>query len=85
MKLLHDTKMCVLVVQEAVVGELKQKHRQIKEKKVLNRDEVYHGALEDILMGMCVKPRISKRDSLIRILFIKRNDDVEIICALDGL
>jgi len=34
------------------VGELKQKHRQIKEKKVLNRDEVYHGALEDILMGV---------------------------------
>ena len=39
-------------MQEAVVGELKQKHRQIKEKKVLNRDEVYHGALEDILMGV---------------------------------
>ena len=34
------------------MGELKQKHRQIKEKKVLNRDEVYHGALEDILMGV---------------------------------
>jgi len=41
-----------VAVQEAVVGELKQKHRQIKEKKVLNRDEVYHGALEDILMGV---------------------------------
>ena len=51
MKLLCYTKTC-LFVQEAVVGELKQKHRQIKEKKVLNRDEVYHGALEDILMGV---------------------------------
>jgi hypothetical protein len=33
------------------VGELKQKQQKIKEKKVLNRDEVYHGALEDILLG----------------------------------
>ena len=38
-------------MQEAVVSELKRKQRQIKEKKVLNRDEVYHGALEDILLG----------------------------------
>jgi hypothetical protein len=38
-------------LQEAVVGELKQKQQKIKEKKVLNRDEVYHGALEDILLG----------------------------------
>lgn len=30
---------------------LKQKAKQIREKKVLNRDEVYHGALEDILLG----------------------------------
>lgn len=41
----------VLILQEAVVSELKRKQRQIKEKKVLNRDEVYHGALEDILLG----------------------------------
>ena len=40
--------------QEAVVGELKQKQRMIKEKKVLNRDEVYHGALEDILLGLSI-------------------------------
>ena len=38
-------------VQEAMVSELKQRNRQIKEKKLLNKDEVYHGALEDILLG----------------------------------
>ena len=34
------------------MNELKRKQRQIKDKKILNRDEVYHGALEDILLGM---------------------------------
>ena len=34
-----------------MVSELKQRSRQIKEKKLLNKDEVYHGALEDILLG----------------------------------
>ena len=42
---------CDVFVQDAVVTELKRKTRQIREKKVLNRDEVYHGALEDILLG----------------------------------
>ena len=40
------------ILQEAVVNELKKRQRQIKDKKILNRDEVYHGALEDILLGM---------------------------------
>ena len=35
----------------AVVKELKNKQRAIREKKVLNREDVYHGALEDILLG----------------------------------
>ena len=30
----------------------KQKQKQIREKKVLKKEEVYHGALEDILLGM---------------------------------
>ena len=34
------------------MNELKKRQRQIKDKKILNRDEVYHGALEDILLGM---------------------------------
>ena len=33
------------------MSELKKRQRQIIEKKVLNRDDVYHGALEDILLG----------------------------------
>ena len=41
----------ISLFQEAVVNELKRKQRQIKDKKILNRDEVYHGALEDILLG----------------------------------
>ena len=36
--------------QETILGELKQKQR-IREKKVLSRDEVCHGTLEDILLG----------------------------------
>ena len=40
--------------QDAVMSELrqKQKQKQIREKKVLKKEEVYHGALEDILLGM---------------------------------
>lgn len=34
-----------------MVSELKTRNRQIKEKKLLGKDEVYHGALEDILLG----------------------------------
>jgi len=34
----------------ASAGEARR-HRQIKEKRMLNRDEVYDGALEDILCG----------------------------------
>lgn len=41
-------------LQEAMVSELKQRNRQIKEKKLLNKDEVYHGALEDILLGKLI-------------------------------
>ena len=35
------------------MSELKSRNRQIKDKKLLNKDEVYHGALEDILLGWC--------------------------------
>ncbi|KAK2180878.1 hypothetical protein NP493_421g02041 [Ridgeia piscesae] len=42
--------------QESVVSELKKRQRQINEKKVLNRDDVYHGALEDILLDLKNEP-----------------------------
>ena len=42
----------VCVWQEAMVSELKNRNREIKEKRrLLKQDEVYHGALEDILLG----------------------------------
>lgn len=44
------------LVQEAMVSELKMRNRQIKEKKLLNKDEVYHGALEDILLDLKNEP-----------------------------
>lgn len=43
-------------VTDAVVTELKNRNRQIKEKKLLNKDEVYHGALEDILLDLKNEP-----------------------------
>ena len=43
---------CMCVWQEAMVSELKNRNREIKEKRrLLKQDEVYHGALEDILLG----------------------------------
>ena len=44
------------------MSELKMRNRQIKEKKIMNKDEVYHGALEDILLG---KKNSRNRDYLI--------------------
>uniref|UniRef100_A0A0L8I509 DAD domain-containing protein n=1 Tax=Octopus bimaculoides TaxID=37653 RepID=A0A0L8I509_OCTBM len=42
---------------EAAAAEgTKTRTRQIKEKKLLNKDEVYHGALEDILLDLKNEP-----------------------------
>ena len=46
-----------------MVSELKQRNRNIKEKKIMNKDEVYHGALEDILLGMIPFPPLLTRDN----------------------
>ena len=36
-----------------MVNELKNRNREIKEKRrLLKQDDMYHGALEDILLGM---------------------------------
>ena len=53
-QLTHIVCVCVSVCvwQEAMVSELKNRNREIKEKRrLLKQDEVYHGALEDILLG----------------------------------
>ncbi|XP_065073581.1 formin-like protein [Ochlerotatus camptorhynchus] len=42
--------------QEAVINELKTKTNSVREKKLLQQDEVYNGALEDILLGLKNEP-----------------------------
>ncbi|XP_017843493.2 formin-like protein isoform X4 [Drosophila busckii] len=47
---------CALSLQEAVINELKTKTHSVREKKLLQQDEVYNGALEDILLGLKSEP-----------------------------
>lgn len=42
--------------QEAVINELKTKSQTVGEKKLLHQDDVYNGALEDILHGLRSEP-----------------------------
>ncbi|XP_076627443.1 formin-like protein isoform X2 [Colletes latitarsis] len=42
--------------QDAVINELKNKTRLVQEKKLMQQDEVYNGALEDILLGLRSEP-----------------------------
>ncbi|XP_028966410.1 formin-like protein [Galendromus occidentalis] len=51
--------------QEAVINELKSRTKQVKEKKKLPQDEVYHGALEDILNNLKSEPYV-RADALRR-------------------
>ncbi|XP_050546800.1 formin-like protein [Daktulosphaira vitifoliae] len=44
------------IQQDAVINELKNKTKMVKEKKLLHQDEVYNGALEDILLGLKNEP-----------------------------
>ncbi|XP_022310132.1 formin-like protein 3 isoform X11 [Crassostrea virginica] len=59
-------------VQEAVVSELKNRNKQIKEKKLL--DEVYHGALEDILLDLKNEPY--RRADAVRRSQRRRNENM---------
>lgn len=43
-------------LQEAVISELKQQTNAIREKKLLQQEDVYNGALEDILLGLKSEP-----------------------------
>ncbi|XP_017128396.1 formin-like protein isoform X3 [Drosophila elegans] len=45
-----------LSLQDAVINELKSKAHSVREKKLLQQDEVYNGALEDILLGLKSEP-----------------------------
>ncbi|OQR72300.1 formin protein-like, partial [Tropilaelaps mercedesae] len=44
--------------QDAVINEIKSRTKQIKEKKLLKQDEVYNGALEDILLNLKHEPYV---------------------------
>lgn len=46
----------IVYCQDAVINELKNKTRLVQEKKLLQQDEVYNGALEDILLGLRSEP-----------------------------
>ncbi|XP_036325577.1 formin-like protein isoform X5 [Rhagoletis pomonella] len=47
---------CGFSLQDAVINELKSKTNSVREKKLLQQDEVYNGALEDILLGLKSEP-----------------------------
>ncbi|XP_060655028.1 formin-like protein isoform X2 [Drosophila nasuta] len=47
---------CALSLQDAVINELKSKAHSVRETKLLQQDEVYNGALEDILLGLKSEP-----------------------------
>ncbi|KAH8379735.1 hypothetical protein KR009_006871 [Drosophila setifemur] len=47
---------CAVSLQDAVINELKSKTHSVREKKLLQQDEVYNGALEDILLGLKSEP-----------------------------
>ncbi|PZC85815.1 hypothetical protein B5X24_HaOG215177 [Helicoverpa armigera] len=52
----NKTKIMQKKQQEAVINELKTKSQAVGEKKLLHQDEVYNGALEDILHGLRSEP-----------------------------
>lgn len=51
-----EIKIWMTDLQEAVINELKTKSQAVGEKKLLHQDEVYNGALEDILHGLRSEP-----------------------------
>lgn len=56
------------------MSELKTRNRQIKEKKLLGKDEVYHGALEDILLDLKNEPY--RRADAVRRSQRRRNENM---------
>lgn len=50
------TKWHLCVFKDAVINELKGTVNAVREKKLLQQDEVYNGALEDILLGLKSEP-----------------------------
>lgn len=68
-----------------MINELKTKNRMVHEKKILQQDEVYNGALEDILLGLKSEPyrradavRRSQRRKIDNNRLSKTMDEIEI-------
>nr|XP_034308777.1 formin-like protein 3 isoform X8 [Crassostrea gigas] len=73
-RIIFEEKKYVYEEKEAVVSELKTRNRQIKEKKLLGKDEVYHGALEDILLDLKNEPY--RRADAVRRSQRRRNENM---------
>ncbi|KAG8178307.1 hypothetical protein JTE90_026278 [Oedothorax gibbosus] len=69
--------------QEAVINELKSKTRQVKETRLLKQDEVYNGALEDILLGLKSEPY--RRADAVRRSQRRRQENIRLSHTMDEL
>lgn len=69
--------------QAAVINELKSKTNAVREKKLLQQDEVYNGALEDILLGLKSEPY--RRADAVRRSQRRRIDSHRLSRTLDEL
>lgn len=69
--------------QDAVINELKSKTNAVREKKLLQQDEVYNGALEDILLGLKSEPY--RRADAVRRSQRRRIDSHRLSRTLDEL
>ncbi|XP_048756129.2 formin-like protein isoform X3 [Ostrea edulis] len=81
-RIIFEEKKYVYEEKEAVVTELKSRNRQIKEKKLLGKDEVYHGALEDILLDLKNEPY--RRADAVRRSQRRRNENMVQAPNYDG-
>ncbi|XP_022252041.1 formin-like protein CG32138 [Limulus polyphemus] len=71
------------IKQDAVINELKNKTRQVKEKRLLKQDEVYNGALEDILLGLKNEPY--RRADAVRRSQRRKQENVRLSRTMDEL
>ncbi|GIX84186.1 formin-like protein [Caerostris extrusa] len=69
--------------QEAVINELKSKTKQVKETRLLKQDEVYNGALEDILLGLKSEPY--RRADAVRRSQRRRQENIRLSHTMDEL
>lgn len=66
-----------------MINELKSKTSAVREKKLLHQDEVYNGALEDILLGLKSEPY--RRADAVRRSHRRRIDSHRLSKTMDEL